>query len=176
MTNELDANAIANELNVDTNEVQEPALVDESMFGDEDSLFDDITEDDLLVPEQVIFAKNENVEGTILEISELAKSGLIRLTMKVNNTEHAGKVHELAMFKPKPNKEGKINPIKKKQFVNFLLAFFTKQQVLSKQVEWSQYVGRNLKFKTGEAREFNGRTYQDSYDFELVVDNGESLL
>ncbi len=177
MTNELDANAIANELNVNTQEVEESALVDESMFDDGDSLFDDFTEDDLLVPEQVVFAQNEIVESTILEISEIKKSGLIRLTLKIDNTEHAGKVHELAMFKPKPSKTtGNINPIKKKQFVQFLLAFFSKQQILSKDADWSQYVGQKLKFKAGKANDYNGRIYQDSFEFEVIKDNGENLL
>jgi hypothetical protein len=175
---ELDATAIANELQVNTETVQDAGLIDPESFMDSgDSLFDDFTEDDLIVPENLIFLKNESVTSKIMDIAEIANGGGVRLTLAIESGDHAGKIHELAMFKPTPHKDtGKVNPVKKKQFVQFVLAFYSKAQILAKDTSWSKFIGDKLEWTSADAREWNGKIYQDSYNFKVVNDISESIL
>ena len=95
----LNADAIANELNVNTTEVAQSTIIEpDALLGAEESLFDDFGEDDLVVPENLIFLNGESVTGKVLEINEVIKAGGVRVSIAVSNTDHAGKIHELMMF------------------------------------------------------------------------------
>lgn len=131
-------------------------------------LFNDLSESDLLISEKLVFIKGETVTGTIVDISVNDRIGMIKVELKVNTGDHAGKLHELVVFKPKANAEGKISPISKKQWVEFLLAFFTKEEILGGKTDFTKFTGSNLSFVAGEAKEYNGKPQQryNSYKVE----------
>jgi hypothetical protein len=130
-------------------------------------LFNGLSEADLMLPEKLIFLKGETVEGTILDASIIEKIGAVKLEVKVETGDHAGKLFELAQFKPK-DKDGKFSPTAKKQWIEFLLAFFTKEEVLGGKVDFTKFIGSKVQFKAGEAREYNSKVYQNYSNYKLV--------
>jgi hypothetical protein len=130
-------------------------------------LFTGLSESDLALPERLVFLKNEVVEGTVLDTSIIEKIGAVKLEVKIETGDHAGKLFELVQFKPK-EREGKISPTQKKQWVEFLLAFFTKEEVLSGKVDFTKFIGSKLQFKAGEARDVGGKTYQNYNSYKLI--------
>lgn len=130
-------------------------------------LFTGLSESDLMLPEKLVFLKNETVEGTILDAGYIEKIGAVKLEVKVESGDHAGKLHELTMFRPK-EKDGKVSPNQKKNWVEFLLAFFDKQQILSGQADFTKYIGTKIQFKASEAKEYNGKVYQNYHSFKQV--------
>lgn len=125
----------------------------------------DLTEADLLLPERITFPKGELIEGTVLDCHAIDKIGAVKLEVMLSNTDHAGKLHEVLIKKPKA-KDGKVNPTQKKFWVEFLLAFWTREQVLGNQVDMSQPVGKRISYRASEAREWEGNTYQDFFGFK----------
>lgn len=141
----------------------------ETFLNANSDLFEGLSEADLLIPEKMIFLKNEVVVGTVLDASIADKIGAIKLELKVETTDHAGKILEIAVFKPKA-KDGKISPASKKSWVEFLLAFFTKEEILAGKVDFTKLTGQKIQFTAGEARENNGKTNQYYNNYKLVVE------
>ena len=145
-----------------------------SMFENADTflnanaeLFNGLSEADLMLPEKLVFLKNEIVEGTILDTSIIEKIGAVKMEVKVETGDHAGKLFELVQFKPK-DKDGKMSPTQKKQWIEFLLAFFTKEEILGGKVDFNKFIGNKVQFKALEAREVNGKTYQNYANYKLI--------
>jgi hypothetical protein len=145
-----------------------------SMFENADTflnanadLFNGLSESDLVFPERLVFLKGETVEGIILDTSIIEKIGAVKMEVKIETGDHTGKLFELTQFKPK-DKDGKISPTQKKQWIEFLLAFFTKEEILGGKVDFNKFIGSKLQFKALEAREVNGKTYQNYVNFKLV--------
>jgi hypothetical protein len=130
-------------------------------------LFNGLSEADLMLPEKLVFLKNEIVEGTILDTSIIEKIGAVKMEVKVETGDHAGKLFELVQFKPK-DKDGKMSPTQKKQWIEFLLAFFTKEEILGGKVDFNKFIGNKVQFKALEAREVNGKTYQNYANYKLI--------
>lgn len=130
-------------------------------------LFEGLTEADLLIPERLIFLKGEVVQGVVLDASIIEKIGAVKLEVKITGGEHEGKIHEVAVFKPK-EKDGKISAGSKKSWVEFLLAFFTKEEILGKKVDFTKLIGQTIEFKAGEARSIGEKTYQNYNSYKLV--------
>ena len=141
-------------------------LEDNEMLVDSDDFFD-LGEDDFNLPERLIFLQGEVVQGKVMDASENKTLGAMGLTLKILTGDHEGSLHEMMIFKPKA-KDGKVNPIAKKQFVQFLMALWTKEQILNKQVDINSVIGKKLQFKSGKAREYNGKLYQNYSDFKVV--------
>lgn len=140
----------------------------DEMLNSNSSLFD-LSESDLTLPEPLTFPKGEVIEGTVLDCSSIEKIGAVRLEVLVSNTDHAEKNHEFLVMKPKPSaKDGKINPTQKKFWVEFLLAFWSKENILANNVDLSSVVGKRITYQAAEAREHNGKTYQSFFGFKEI--------
>jgi hypothetical protein len=133
-------------------------------------LFEGLNESDLLLPEKLVFIKGEVVTTTILDASIINSEKFqgVKLELKIDSGDHKDKLHELVVAKPKP-RDGKILPAQKKNWVEFLLAFFTKDDILAGKVDFNQFVGSKFEFTAGEARQVsNGKIYQNSNFFKLI--------
>ena len=131
-------------------------------------LFTGLSEADLLIPEKLVFIKGEVITGTILDMSIIEKIGAIKVELKIESGDHAGKIHELTVFKPK-EKDGKISAQSKKNWVEFLLALYTKEEILAGKIDMQKHIGATLEFKANEAKEYSGKIYQNYSNFKLVV-------
>jgi hypothetical protein len=140
----------------------------ETFMNSNTDLFNGLTEDDLLLPEKLVFFKNEVIQATILDASIVEKIGAVKVEVKVETGDHTGKLHEFLVFKPKAGDDGKISPMSKKNWVNFLLALFTKEAILAGQIDFTKHVGTKIEFKAGEAKSKGDKTYQNFSDFKLV--------
>jgi hypothetical protein len=149
-----------------------------SMFDNADTflnansdLFEGLSENDLLVSERLIFTKGEVVQGTILDIGQIdtATFKAIKVEFKVETGDHAGKLHDLIIAKPSVNENGQMNATAKKGWVDFLLALFTKEEILSKQIDLNKHIGARLEFTAGEARSKGERTYQNYNRYKLLA-------
>jgi hypothetical protein len=138
----------------------------DEMLNNNSGLFD-LTEADLLLPETIVFPKGELIEGTILDCHGIEKFGAIKLEVMLTNTDHKDKCHGLMINKPKL-KDGKPIPSQKKTWVEFLLAFWTKEAITSGNVDFAAIVGKKIEYRAAEAREYNGKTYQSFYGFKVV--------
>ncbi len=134
----------------------------------EESMFDGITADDLESPEKLVFTKGEDINGTILDTNEVTKHKAVILTLKLNNTEFVGKQFELWMGAPKKNKEGVISSFAKRSWTNFLLAFFTKEEILGGKADWSTVIGKSILFTAGEPKDYGEKIFQNFNGFNLV--------
>lgn len=134
-------------------------------------LFDGLGEEDLQLPERLVFIKGEVVQGTILGFQMINSEKLqgVKVEMKIETGEHAGKLHELLITKPKV-KDGKIIASHKKVWVDFLLALFTKEEILAGNPDFNKHVSAKLEFTAGEARHSGERTFQNAGGFKLVTD------
>lgn len=140
----------------------------ETFMNSNSDLFEGLTEDDLLIPEKLVFFKNEVIQGTILDISVVEKIGAVKVEVKVETGDHNGQITEFLVFKPKAGTDGKISPMSKKNWVGFLLALFTKEEILAGQIDFSKHAGSKIEFKAGEAKSKGDKTYQNFSDFKLV--------
>lgn len=138
----------------------------DEMLNSNSDLFD-LTEADLLLPEQLTFPKNELIEGTVLDCQAMEKSSAVKMEVLLSNTDHAGKSHGFFINKPKQDKDGKINPTQKKVWVEFLLCFWTKEQVLKKEINLTDTVGKKISYRATEAREWQGKVYQNFNTFKV---------
>jgi hypothetical protein len=133
-------------------------------------LFEGLNESDLMLPEKLIFFKGENVAATILDASIINSEKFqgVKLELKIESGDHTGKLHELVVGKPKP-RDGRILPTQKKQWVEFLLAYFTKEDILANKVDFTKFIGSKLEFIAGEAKTSgNGKTYQNVSGYKLA--------
>lgn len=126
----------------------------------------DLSEDDLTIPERLSFPKNELIEGTIIDCHTIDKIGAVKVEVLLSNTDHATKCHELLVNKPKL-KDGKINPIQKKQWVEFLLAFWSREDILAGKIDPTSLVGKKVSYRADEAREYNGKNYQSFSQYKV---------
>ena len=131
------------------------------------ALFSDLTENDLLVPEKIVFLKDEVVVGEILDVAIIERIGAIKVELKLLSGEHLGKLFDYMVYRPK-EREGKISPVQKRSWASFLLAFFTREEILSQKIDFNKFVGRHFRFKAALAREYNGKVYQEFYNPELI--------
>lgn len=139
----------------------------DDLLGKNSDLFD-LTEDDLIIPESILFPKSELIEGTVLDCHSVDKIGAVKLEVMLSNTDHAGKCHSLLVKKPRANKEtGVINPTAKKMWAEFLLAFWTREQILGKQVDMASVIGKRISYRAGASRDWEGKTYQDFNTFKV---------
>jgi hypothetical protein len=137
------------------------------MKGNTDSLFDGLTEDDLALPEKLVFLKGETVNAMIMDLSENSKFGFIKLEVKILSGDHEGKLTEMIFFKPKVT-DGKMNGQSKKKFVDFLLAFWTKDEVLKGNVDLTRPISKKIQFTCGEAKEYKNKLQQDFYGIKII--------
>lgn len=142
----------------------------DEMLNNNSDLFD-LTAEDLVIPEKLQFPKGELIEGTVIDCATIEKFGAVKLSVILTNTEHADKCHEMLINKPKPGKDGKPHPTAKKIWVEFLLTFWTKEQILGAQtapLDMSQPVGKKISYRAGEARAAaNGNVYQSFFGFKI---------
>lgn len=136
-----------------------------AMLTNNSDLFD-LTEADLTVPERLQFPKNELIEGTVIDCYAIDKIGAVKLEVLLNNTDHAGKCHEVLVNKPKVI-DGKMNPTAKRMWTEFLLAFWSREQILARQVDMASPVGKKISYRAGELREYNGKQYQGFMTFKV---------
>lgn len=118
-------------------------------FGDiDEDLFGDLSEEDLELPEEIKFKNNESVTAQIVDVRKAGDAGF-RIEVKVMTGDHAGKLTELAEYKPTPyNGE----PPKKYRIIGykkFLLALWDKEEVLKqngKTATLDAPIGRTISF------------------------------
>jgi hypothetical protein len=122
---------------------------------------DDITINDLNndFPPQPIFQAKQVIELMCTDHFENPQSGNLLVKCKVLNTEHQGKDYTV-FIKGHPEKM----PEKKKKAA-FLKAFWSEQELLSKQAQLSKIVGRKFSAVAQPPREYKGKIYQDIENF-----------
>ena len=140
----------------------------ETFLDNSTNLFADLLEGDLVLPERLLFIKGERVEGTILDASIIEQIGAVKFEVMIQTGEHTGKLHELVNFKPR-ERDGKISPQSKKSWVEFLLAFFTKEEILGGKVDFTKHIGTRIEFISGEARSKGEKTYQNYHGYKIVT-------
>ncbi|WP_417353571.1 hypothetical protein [Flavobacterium alkalisoli] len=137
---------------------------DSDMFGSDDGFMGGL--DDIMdgVPEEIEFTQNEKVVGTITDVKE-TKSKDLMLDITITEGEHAGKITQT--FIKKPNKDSHVN--QKRDFMSFLLAFFTKEEIKTGQGNIESIVGKTVS-TTVKVREYNGNNIFDFKNWKIVTD------
>lgn len=126
--------------------------------------FFDISEADLDAATPIIFNAGEVIEFLCLDFNE-TKNGAAILNCKVLSGENAGKTHTIFLN----NHE---TPTAKKNRVQFLLAFWSKEELIAGENKRSKLINRKFTVVASAPRDYEGKTYQDLRQF---VDLGESL-
>jgi len=126
--------------------------------------FFDISKDDLIMPPSFLnFEPGSEVVLTIEDFKQDNKNGKLTLTCRVNSNEHEGQQHLMVIRKSH-----------KRSFVNFINAFFNKDDVLAGNIKPSSLIGRTFQCVASDFREYNGREYQDLVNIKDLGTNDES--
>lgn len=141
-----------------------------SIFDEGESVF---TEDDFTIPERLVFVANTPVKALILEANKIAGKKAILLNVQIKDGEHEGKQFTTWQQHPTPNASGTVNAGAKARFVQFCLAFFSKDELVKGTDDWTKYVARVISFIPAAPRTYSGKTYQDLGSFELLPEGSE---
>lgn len=130
--------------------------LDDDLGLDNDDLFDGLTEEDLLVPEEIVFADQEVVSAKVIDFRKMKDMGY-SCDLKILSGQHNGKLFEMTMWKPKDD-DFKSRKVAYKQFI---LSIFTKEEIIGKTATPEIAMGRCISFTALKAREGkNGKIYQ----------------
>jgi len=125
-------------------------------------------------PENRHFNKGEVVSAMFMDIREMDKYYLIKASL-LQPAEYEGEEYAIFMNKPVKKAEGddektlKVKEINLKQMVQFLVAFYTKEQILNRQIDFSALIGRVFIAIAGKVREGKqGGKYQSLNSWKEV--------
>jgi len=121
-------------------------------------------EDLVLPPSFLIFEPGTKVTLTIEDFKEDKSSKpKLTITTRVLTGEHEGQQHLMV-----------IRKAHKKGFVNFMTAFFNKEDILAGNIKPSSLIGKTFNCTAEDIREFNGREYQDLVGIREIDNNSEN--
>lgn len=115
--------------------------------------------------EPIWFAAKVPVTMTILSVKEVPNYGNLVLTCKIEDGEHEGKQYELTI-------SGNDAPMARKKKAEFLLAFWSKAQIIAGEATIDTLIG--TRFQCRPAAPFegkNGKTYQNCEGFLKLAAN-----
>jgi hypothetical protein len=135
-------------------------------IGGED-LFGDLTEDDLMVPEKFFFAPDEVVDAKIIDIRKIKNNMGFGVELKVLSGENEGKLLETTMWKPK-DADYQSRKVTWKQF---LLAVWSKDEILGGKATEESAMGRCITFKASKISAKNNQYYSDFTKFDETKSN-----
>lgn len=125
--------------------------------------FFDVTDDDLVIDEQLYFGDQEIVKFQCIDIRQNAQSGSLQLKCNVLQApvshEHVGKKATIYMT-------SKDNEVSKKIKAQFLKAFWTIEQIKSRQANPKALNGRIFTAKSKIQNKDNGKRYQNWEQFQ----------
>jgi hypothetical protein len=118
--------------------------------------FFNVTEQDLdLIP--IVFNAKEVVEFVCLDFNEMKNNTLV-MNCRVLSGDHAGKRHSIFI-------DSRENSFAKKLRVQFLLAFWTKDELQTQTFHPSKLMNRKFSAVAQEPREYEGKIYQSMTGF-----------
>jgi len=117
-----------------------------------------VSETDLSVVEDLFFRADTAVEMICLEAKENPKRGGLILNCKVASGEHTGKQHTIYI------NDGD-NEFAKKNKIAFMLAFWTKDQIIGRKCKHSDLMGRKFTVVPAAIRNVEGRKYQNFHSY-----------
>ena len=127
------------------------------MENNENRDFFDISEEDLNMPEYLIFEPGE-VQLLIQDYKQDNEKGYLMVVSKVLSGEHEGSIHQFFIRKKA-----------KRSFVPFVKAFWTREEILGGKMEPTKLIGRTVNVIADAPREYKGKMFQD---FSKYVDLG----
>lgn len=130
--------------------------------------FFNVTKQDLdLIP--IVFNAKEVIEFVCLDFNEMKTNTLV-LNCQVLTGEHAGKRHAVFI-------DSRENSFAKKLRVQFLLAFWTKEELQTQTFHPSKLMNRKFSAVAQEPREYEGKLYQNISGFhDLGVYEGTEAV
>jgi len=145
----------------------EPVIGGDILMGN-DSLFDDFTEDDLAIPEPIMFNVNEKVVATITDCRKNEKG--LGVDLKVETGEHADKLIEYFVFDPKTS-NFEVNKAKQVEWKMFILSIWSREEILGGKATEEIAIGRKIEFVA--AKPFTKKSGEVKQDYRNMVTHNE---
>lgn len=120
--------------------------------------FDQVTKEDIEATIPPIWDQKERVTFTITDFKEEEDKERIVLLSIIETGPNKGKRHRIYI-------SDKKNEISQRRKIQFLLGFWTREQIESREVDPSKLVGRRAEC-TFNPRIFNEATYYDYWDWK----------
>lgn len=109
-----------------------------------------VTAEDLAVPQSLTFTAGKPVRMMIKDYKEIAAKEMLVVDMRVLDGEHKDCIHQMFI-----NKKGK------RDFIKFVMTFWTREQLISGQNKPSEIIGKTVEVMFSVPKEVNGKFYQN---------------
>ena len=117
------------------------------------SFFDLVDLSDFTPVEGILFKEGETTEFFIKELKENPSWGTLNVVTDIQSGDFSGKPYQVKL-------SNKATVSARKVLLGFLTAFFTKDQLTSKNFQLSSLVGQRFKARAGKVQEFEGKKFQ----------------